>query len=53
MLEELKKLPKDKEKRILVSGEGQETLLVTYFLAKHQRLRERTDNLKIYMVYKK
>ena len=42
MLEELKKLPFEKEKRILVSGEGQETLLVTYFLAKHERLLKET-----------
>ena len=46
------KFPAEKEKRILVSGEGQEALLVTYYLAKNERLRAGTQNLQIYLVRK-
>ena len=53
MIDQLKSIPEDKEKRILVSGEGQEALLVTYFLAQNAKLRSEVDNLKIYLVYKK
>ena len=52
MIDQLKSIPEDKEKRILVSGEGQEALLVTYFLARNAKLRSEVDNLKIYLVYK-
>ena len=53
MLKRLKELPEAKEKRILVSGEGQEALLVTYFLINHKRLVSEVPNLSVYLVYKK
>jgi thioredoxin reductase len=40
MLKRLCDLPTEKEKRILVSGEGQEAVLVAYYLAKHKKLLE-------------
>ena len=52
MLRRLKELPEEKEKRVLVSGEGQEALLLTYLLANHKRLKSETQNLSIYLVHK-
>ena len=53
MLNKLKELPEEKEKRILVSGEGQEALLVTYYLSRHKRLLSEVPNLGIYLVHKR
>ena len=52
MLPRFKELPAEKEKRILVSGEGQEALLVTHYLARSRKLRESVPNVKIYCVNK-
>ena len=52
MLPRFKELPAEKEKRILVSGEGQEALLVTHYLARSRKLRESVPNIKIYCVNK-
>ena len=53
MLNYFHTLPLEKEKRILISGEGQEALLVTHYLAQHKRLRAEIPNLKIYLVQPK
>ena len=53
MLKRLQELPDSKEKRILVSGEGQESFLVTYFLLKNKRLMTEVPNLSIFLLHKK
>jgi len=53
MLQSLKEIPQEKEKRILISGEGAEALLVAYYLSRHSQLRSQVPNLNIYLVHKK
>lgn len=53
MLQSLKEFPQEKEKRILINGEGAEALLVAYYLSKHSQLLSEIPNLNIYLVHKK
>ena len=52
MLKHLGELPKEKEKRILICGEGQDAYLVAYYLAKNKKLLSQTPNLNIYLLHK-